>query len=162
MSFQTQMIFFLLLKCKFCVPQKKFTQVWKDMKVSKWWQNFHVCVNYSFNIKVSYLITFTVQIPPLHFSCRLLQFRVSEWDQDLTHKIVLLLVVHSVHAHAQRALVHTAIRYLLEGIGIRLLWMYRSNVWGKIYFIFFGRNVYFNWQSTDKDIYNVTKQLSFK
>ncbi len=115
MSFQTRMIFFLLLKCKFCVPQKKFSQVWKDMKVSKWWQNFHVCVNYSFNIKVSYLITFTVQIPPLYFSCRLLQFRVSERDQDLTHKIVLLLVVHSVHAHAQRALVHTAIRYLLEG-----------------------------------------------
>ncbi len=115
MSFQTRMIFFLLLTFLFCVPQKKFSQVWKDMKVSKWWQNFHVCVNYSFNIKVSYLITFTVQIPPLHFSCRLLQFRVSEWDQDLTHKIVLLLVVHSVHAHAQRALVHTAIRNLLEG-----------------------------------------------
>ncbi len=169
MSFQTWMIFLLLLKFLFCVPQKKFTQVWKDMKVSKWWQNFHVCINYSFNIKVSYLITFIVQIPPLHFACRLLQFRISEWDQDLTYKMVLLLMFHSVHAHTQRALVDTAIRYLLEGIGISLqtlFWLPFKRL-GSRFFIylktFFFNNLYFNWQSTDsKGIYNVTKQLYVK
>ncbi len=28
---------------------KKFIQVWKYSRVSKWWQNFHFCVNYPFN-----------------------------------------------------------------------------------------------------------------
>ncbi len=31
------------------VPQKKdVIQVWNDMGVSNWWQNFNLCVNYPF------------------------------------------------------------------------------------------------------------------
>ncbi len=29
----------------FCVPQKKLLQIWTDMRVSKWWQNFHFWVD---------------------------------------------------------------------------------------------------------------------
>ncbi len=29
--------------------RKKLIKVWNDMRVSKWWQNFHFWVNYPFN-----------------------------------------------------------------------------------------------------------------
>lgn len=47
---------------------------------------------------------------------------MSEGDHDLTYKMVLLLMVHSVHAHFQRALVNAAIRYLKHK-GVIELWM---------------------------------------
>ncbi len=31
-----------------CVQQKKLMQVWNNLRVSKWWQNSHIWVNYPF------------------------------------------------------------------------------------------------------------------
>ncbi len=35
--------------------KKRLIQVWNDMRVSKWWQNFHFWVNYSFKVSLSTL-----------------------------------------------------------------------------------------------------------
>ncbi len=32
--------------------RNKFIQVWNNMRVSKWWQHFHVWVNYSFKLTI--------------------------------------------------------------------------------------------------------------
>ncbi len=42
----------ILQKRLLCVPQKNIIRVWNNMRVSKWWQNFHLWVNCPFkNIK---------------------------------------------------------------------------------------------------------------
>jgi len=35
---------------KYLLFCKKFIQVWNNLRVSKWWQNFHFWVNFPFNI----------------------------------------------------------------------------------------------------------------
>ncbi len=71
--------------------RKKVIQVWNYMKVSKWWQNFHFCVNYLFKLwclsassstvvrvakSVSFALVFTTETPQL--SC----FPLNEKQKD--------------------------------------------------------------------------------
>ncbi len=39
-----------ILQNIFCVQQKKLIQVWNNLKVSKWWQNFHFWMNFPFKL----------------------------------------------------------------------------------------------------------------
>ncbi len=47
---QSSVIFSKIFYCMFN-RRKKLTQVWNNLRMSKWWYNFHFCVNYPFKHK---------------------------------------------------------------------------------------------------------------
>jgi len=56
-----------------CLQQKKkIIQVWNNLRVSKWWPNFHFEVNYSFKMRLFFFFAFKNILcisEGLHFVC---------------------------------------------------------------------------------------------
>ncbi len=81
---------YILPNISFYIPQieKNIMQVWNDMRVSKWWQNRHFWMKYSFNLidyEICSCILFSLDDSTVH--CTLTWVTGFQWD---THLIYLL------------------------------------------------------------------------